>query len=298
MKNFKKFFKIHFIKDFFVHSPARKCRYLEHLHLHGISSPCKIPLPVATRWNSWFDYTRRHLQYWSSFFQDELAKDQSNDTLKKITNNLFNPYEFGVISIYIHFISVHARQFIQDTNFFQQQNKPVFSFIERCLYHLNAFLQSNCDSSDFGSEIDLTIISHNFNPSDFYPIFCAAFEAALNKFNAHIPSHPACPLFYAAQIFDPKFILLGPLERKNLRQYRSIKELENPSDELLNEWAIYCGMQTDDLIGEIDLNEYWINIQDQLPIYNNILDSNRQNLSETSLKTLNMIYNSSSINYF
>ena len=38
------------------------------------------------------------------------------------------------------------------------------------------------------------------------------------------------------------------------------------------------------LIGEIDLNEYWINIQDQLPIYNNILDSNRQNLSETSLK--------------
>ena len=136
--------------------------------------------------------------------------------------------------------------------------------------------------------------------------------------NAHIPSHPACHLFHAAQSFDPKFILLGPLERKNLHQYRSIKELENPSDELLNEWAIYCGMRTDDLIGEIDLNEYWINIQDQLPIlseialeyiwlpisscsversfsiYNNILDSNRQNLSETSLKTLNMMYYNSS----
>ena len=136
----------------------------------------------------------------------------------------------------------------------------------------------------------------------------------------HIPSHPARPLFQTAQIFDPRFLLLGPLERKNLRQYRSIKELENPSDELLNEWIIYCGMQMDDLIDEIDLNEYWINIQDQLlilseialeyiwlpisscsversfSIYNNILDSNRQNLSETSLKTLNMIliYNNSS----
>ena len=108
------------------------------------------------------------------------------------------------------------------------------------------------------------------------------------------------------------------MERKNLRQYRSIKELENLSDELLNEWAIYCGMQTDDLIGEINLNEYWINIQDQLPIlseialeyiwlpisscsversfsiYNNILDSNKQNPYETSLKTLNMMYNNSS----
>ena len=56
----------------------------------------------------------------------------------------------------------------------------------------NAFLQSNCNSSDFGS---VTIISHNFNPSDFYPNFHVAFEASLNKFNAHIPSHPAHPLF-------------------------------------------------------------------------------------------------------
>ena len=60
------------------------------------------------------------------------------------------------------------------------------------------------------------------------------------------------------------------MERKNLCQYRSIKELENPSDELLKKWAIYCGMQTDDLIGEINLNEYWINIQDQLPILSEI----------------------------
>ncbi|CAJ0848863.1 5251_t:CDS:2, partial [Entrophospora sp. SA101] len=73
--------------------------------------------------------------------------------------------------------------------------RRIISKIGRHLYHLNAFLQSKCNSSDFGFEIDLTIISHNFNPSDFYPNFHVAFEAALNKFNAHIPSHPACPLF-------------------------------------------------------------------------------------------------------
>lgn len=103
------------VKDCFVRSPARRCRYLSHLRHCGISSPCKIPLPVSTRWNSWFrmvEYTKTHLPYWNSFFQDELANDPTNETLKKISKNLTDPYEFGTISIYIHFISIYAKQFV------------------------------------------------------------------------------------------------------------------------------------------------------------------------------------------
>ncbi len=182
------------------------------------------------------------------------------------------------------------------------------------LYHLSAFLESNCNSSNFGLKIETTITFHNFDLYEFYPIFRSAFKEAQNKFNAHIPSHPAHPLFQAAQIFDPKYILLGTLERKNLGRYSFIRELANPSDELLCEWSIYCGVQLENLIGEIDLEEYWMNLRDKLPIlskialeyiwlpisscsversfsiYNNILDCNRQNLSEDSLKRLNMMY--------
>ncbi len=260
------------------------------------------------------DYTKIHLPYWSSFFQDELANDPTNETLQKISQTLSNSHEFGIISIISHFISIYAKQFIQDTDFFQRQNKPVFPFVEGRLYHLSAFLESNCNSSNFGLEIETTITSHNFDPYEFYPIFRSAFREAQNKFNAHIPSHPAHPLFQAAQIFDPKYILLGTLERKNLGRYSFIRELANPSDELLCEWSIYCGVQLENLIGEIDLEEYWMNLRDKLPIlskialeyiwlpisscsversfsiYNNILDCNRQNLSEDSLKRLNMMY--------
>ncbi len=125
------------------------------------------------------------------------------------------------------------KQFIQDTDFFQRQNKPVFSFMEDHLYYLSAFLKSNCNSSNFGLEIKITITSHNFDLYEFYSIFRLAFREAQNKFNAHISSHPAHSFFQVAQIFNPKYILLDTLKRKNLSHYSFIRELANPSDELL-----------------------------------------------------------------
>ena len=109
------------IKECFVCSLARRGRYLTHLRHHGISSSCKISFPVSTHWNSWFkmvEYAKTHLPYWNSFFQNELTNDLTNETLKKITDTLSDPYKFGIILIYTHFISIYAKQFIQDTNFF------------------------------------------------------------------------------------------------------------------------------------------------------------------------------------
>ena len=116
-----------------------------------------------------------------------------------------------------------------------ETKQAIFPFVEGCLNHLTAFLEGNCNSQDFGLDLDVTITSHFFNPPNFYPIFHAAFVAAFNKFNTHIPLHPAHPLFWATQIFDPKYILLGPLERRNLCQYSFIKELADSSDELFCE---------------------------------------------------------------
>jgi hypothetical protein len=158
------------------------------------------------------------------------------------------------------------------------------------------------------------IIQLRFNTNELYPIFRAAFNAAYEKFTAHIPNHPSRQLFYACQVFDPKFIHNGDvLERKNIRQYNVIKEFDNPSDELLREWGIYCGLDNE-FLGEMELGQYWVDKATQLPIlsnialdyiwlpvssctversfsmYNSLLDSDRQNLSQDSLKKLNMMY--------
>ncbi|GBC13516.1 transcription factor E2F6 isoform X2 [Rhizophagus irregularis DAOM 181602=DAOM 197198] len=169
------------------------------------------------------------------------------------------------------------------------------------------------NSNDFGPSLENLIIQLRFNPNDFYAIFRLAFETAYSKFSAHISNHPTRPLFHACQVFDPRYIHAGDLLRKNIRQYNIIKEFANPSDELLREWGIYCGLDNE-FLGEIKLDQYWLNKATQLPIlsnialdyiwlpissctversfsmYNSLLDNDRQSLSKDSLKGLSMLY--------
>jgi hypothetical protein len=94
----------------------------------------------------------------------------------------------------------------------------------------------------------------------------------------------------------------------------TINELNNPSDDLVREWGIYCGLEFDGSIDENNLDVYWNSLAIRLPIlfqiafnyiwlpisscaversfslYNTILDNDRQNLSKESLKQLNMMY--------
>jgi hypothetical protein len=158
------------VKETFTRSPARRRQYVEHLRFHGINQPRKIPLPCKTRWNSWFemiDYTKDHLIYWSEFFKAEIELDQ-NETLKTIIDLLSNTQKFGFITIYINFISLFFRQFVQTLDFFQQQDKPVFPFVENKLQNLSACIEV---AANFGSNLDSLIINHCFQPNDFYLIF-------------------------------------------------------------------------------------------------------------------------------
>jgi len=243
-----------------VKSAARRCWYITHLKHHGIVSPCKIPLPNATRWNSWFKmvlYTKEYINYWPHFFESEL-QENSNNTLLEIHNTLQNEHERGIITIYVYFISIFSQEFIQTLDFFQQKNLPVFPYIETRLHHLTAYLESNRTAENFGSGLDELILSLHFVPRDFYPIFRAAFEAAFLKFSLHIPNHPARELFCACRVFDPVFIHLGDIQQRNIRLYSTIVPFNNPSHNLLYEWGIYCGLETPLDLGENMIEKFWL----------------------------------------
>ena len=110
------------IKTIFVTSPARRSRYVTFLKNHGISRPQKVPLPVVTRWNTWFEmiyYVFNHFSLIHDFFKDE-SKNNSTDTIEKILLTLDNFNNLGLIRIYLHFISVYSQEFIYNLNFLRQ----------------------------------------------------------------------------------------------------------------------------------------------------------------------------------
>ena len=205
-------------------------------------------------------------------------------------------------------------KFVQDLDFFQTQNRPLFSFVYACLEQLSAYLQQNRNSESFSSELDATIRKYNGDPLNFYPIFRESFEISFKKFNSHIPIHPSYSLFKACQVFDPAYTCFGTIERRNIRQYSMIRELAEPSEDLLREWSIYCGWDKSKLLGNLDLDQFWRGNINHFPLlsnialnyiwlpisscsversfsnYNNILSNDRQNLSENSLRSLNMLY--------
>ncbi|RHZ86998.1 hypothetical protein Glove_41g190 [Diversispora epigaea] len=256
------------IKEVFVYSPARQRRYLTHLKMHGIFSPY-------------------HIVYWSTFFKEEAENDKKNNNLEIINSYLQNEREFGVITIYLNFFSIYAKEFVQDLDFFQQSKKPIFPFVESRLQQLTSYIETNRNANYFSPFLENLITSLQFNVEEFYIIFREAFKVAYEKFKVHIPNHPAHLLFCA--------------------------KFNNPSDELLREWGIYCELNNE-IINEIELDQYWLNKASQLPIlykiafdyiwlpvsscsversfsmYNSLLDSDCQNLSLDSLKRLNMLY--------
>jgi hypothetical protein len=290
---------------------------MTHLKHHGIELPRKIPLPNETRWNSWFRmvlYTKEYINYWPHFFESELQENLDNTTLLDIHNTLQNEQQMGIIRIYIYFISIFSQEFIQTLDFFQQKNQPVFPYIETRLQHLATYLESNRTAENFGSDLHELILRLHFDHREFYTVFRAAFEAAFSKFSLHIPNHPGRELFRACRAFDPVFIHLGDIQRRNIRLYSAITPFNNPSHELLHEWGVYCGLETPFDLGDNGIENFWLDKVNDLPVlsnialdyiwlpissctversfsfYNTILDTNRQNLSQDSLKILAMMH--------
>ncbi|RGB27106.1 hypothetical protein C1646_799443 [Rhizophagus diaphanus] len=177
------------------------------------------------------------LPFFKKYLKEEYEKDKNNESVLAVNGILQDVQKRRTVTIYINFIACFVQEFVQDLDFFQQQNKPVFPFVEGHLEQLTSYLEGNCIAQNFGPELHSLITQLYFNPDDFYSIFRSAFNSAYTKFEAHIPQHPVCSLFCASRVFDPLYIKMGiqtgDLSRNDIRRYSIITKFCNLSDELL-----------------------------------------------------------------
>ncbi len=116
------------IKTSFVYSAARKRRWREHLILRSVHlnedealfeeetiqdlSVNLPPLPVKTRWNSWFKFViwmKDYYQHFITFFIQEHAI-QSSNAIKELKEIFENQNQCFYVEILIRFISFNAQR--------------------------------------------------------------------------------------------------------------------------------------------------------------------------------------------
>jgi len=93
------------IKKTFVLAKARRAQYLSFLSRNGVQNPINVPLPVATRWNSWFKmafYINDHYQLLQNFYLEE-QKNDSNEIIEKLAEIFNDTTKNGCIQIYLFF---------------------------------------------------------------------------------------------------------------------------------------------------------------------------------------------------
>ncbi|CAB4439617.1 unnamed protein product [Rhizophagus irregularis] len=169
------------IKQTFVYSKSQKVCYISYLQRQRVSNPKNIPLSNATRWNTWFRmafHVYQHLDYIRGFYNEE-SKENSTSIVEKINSIFTNQQSNGCIEIYLAFIQEYAQQFVADLDFFQQETKLIFPFIEQRLQQLEARIISGKTMANFGSTIDLVLQKFNSPLTAFCPVFQQALSCGL-----------------------------------------------------------------------------------------------------------------------
>ena len=192
------------------------------------------------------------------------------------------------------------------------RNKAIAPFVYSRITNLQAFLLSGKRNPPISNEIFQTLNEVNQDIGPYIPLFSKAFELAYEKCEKHIPHHPALLLFKAIQCFDPRFIQSN-IANHNMGNYRIIKEFHSPTDTLIQEWAIYCGLN--ESFEEFrDLDKYWqgksytlpelsslaliyiwlpvsgVDIERSFSNYKSILSDRRVALNEKSIQMLNFLH--------
>ncbi|RGB26376.1 hypothetical protein C1646_770492 [Rhizophagus diaphanus] len=264
------------VNTLFAYHQDTKLVSVNFLHWVNNTTIGQILLPILHSYNIFLNISCLFLSNSAAYMKKcyhevlkrEYEEESQNETVKTIYTTLQNLRDTGIITIYIYFISIFTKEFVQDLDFFQQQNKPVFPFVEGQLQQLTAFIESNITASYF------------------------VFQVAHDKFSAHIPNHPARLLFNAYQVFNSQYIHLGNIQKKNICHYSAIMELDNSFNGLLCEWAVYCELEFNENLDETNLGDYWNSLSVHLPILSSIaLDYIWLPISSRAVKCSFFLYN-------
>jgi hypothetical protein len=104
---------IYSIKTLFVYSSARKRRWITYLNINAVLNPTLPPLPVKTRWNSFFKFIfwcQPLFNHLINFFKEEENLNSDSKAIKKLIVIIENEEFCLLIDIIQSFITFNAKR--------------------------------------------------------------------------------------------------------------------------------------------------------------------------------------------
>ena len=109
------------IKKSFIHSPARKKRWIVFLKsfISSTTTPpdqnsiTLPPLPVKTRWNSWFKFVfwiNQHIPQICKFYIEEETINNESEAIRELATIFKNSAHIFTFEILVMFISFNAKR--------------------------------------------------------------------------------------------------------------------------------------------------------------------------------------------
>ncbi len=100
-------------KSIFIYNSQRKIRWKEHLIKNGIENPTLAPLPIKTRWNSWFSFlcwVKPLYSHLITFINAEYSINHDSKAIRDLYAFCQNQNQVFCVRIFIYFITYNCNR--------------------------------------------------------------------------------------------------------------------------------------------------------------------------------------------
>ncbi|XP_072178106.1 uncharacterized protein [Diadema setosum] len=252
------------MKSAFYKKPARKSRYLKFLREYLPPDEVKLPpVPVSTRWNSWFHavkYHLAHLHVYEGFFKQEDSKGIAVETILEL---LTNKEIYQELQLIMNFITAHSSLLVAVLTSLEGTHNPLACTVFNTIEDVCSYLVAGTEKTSFGEATDKLLERKSKGDRDrITKTFRSVFQRAYEKIDKHVQQHPALTFYKAARIFDPR--QLGSISL-DIGDYQRIPGLSNLEPAVVEEWSMYTRLKAKEIPVPLDLQRFWESMSSRYP---------------------------------
>ncbi|XP_063218962.1 uncharacterized protein LOC134529127 isoform X3 [Bacillus rossius redtenbacheri] len=307
------------VKSAFLNTRKRKHQYLQYLREETVKPDKLFPMPVNTRWNSWFRavfYLAEYFLEIINFFRNSDFQETNNAGIKYLI--MLSDKEVSVILAQCIFVQQHAFEIMDLLTKLEGSKYPTSHTLYGDLENIQKGL--DCAAKGiFSNTFENSSVLKNLNTTDIAHVKHNCQKATtlcMNKLQTLMNSDPCAHVYRSLnQLFNPKNILLNKTENivtqlKSIadlkmidsvdlfKGYQSLKDAAESlcrAGEVVDVVKILTALTTDcQQFASAVLKSIWMptnNVESErlLSHYNIVVSDRRQNLKEENIEVFTML---------